>query len=120
MKKEITYCDVCKKETQIKTKTLPVIFTTEQTEGRSCKPYLETNRIDICEECGRLIISGNFLYGTGAQGHNQYRFRNISELEQLRHFKDTVIGLWATDRPDLLTDEEKERCHLFQIKRSLK
>lgn len=116
MKKEITYCDVCKKETHIKEKPVPVIFITERTEGRSCKPYIEFNKIDICSECDKRVLEGNFIYGSGAQGHNQYGFRNLPEIEQLRHFKDTVIGLWATDRPDLFTDEEKEKFHLFQLK----
>lgn len=38
------------------------------------------------------------------------------ELAALMHFQAIVKGMWATDRPDLLTDEEKERCHLFEIK----
>ena len=116
MKKEITYCDVCKQEVPIKEKQIPIIFTTDQTEGRSCKPYLELIKIDVCLECEKKVLEGNFVYGTGAQGHNQYGFKNLPEIEQLRHFKATVLGLWATDRPDLFTDKEKERFHLFQLK----
>ena len=35
------------------------------------------------------------------------------EIKELRHFRDTVIGLWATDRPDLVDDPQKI---MFQIK----
>jgi hypothetical protein len=116
MKKEITYCDVCEKEAKITTKLVSVIFTTDQTEGRSCQPYLVTDRIDICKDCDKKILDGNFLYAHGAQGHNTYYFKELTEINKLRAFKDTVTGLWATDRPDLLTEEEKEKCHLFQLK----
>lgn len=47
-----------------------------------------------------------------------FKLKNLIEekLKKLQHFKDTTIELWATDRPDLLTKEEKQKCHLFQIK----
>lgn len=35
------------------------------------------------------------------------------EIKKLIHHKDTTIGLWATDRPDLLVDNKKV---LFEIK----
>lgn len=38
------------------------------------------------------------------------------QLKELLHHRDTTIGLWATDRPDLLTDEEKKKCYLFEIR----
>jgi hypothetical protein len=34
---------------------------------------------------------------------------------ELQHHFDTTVGLWATDNPDALTDEEKKRCSLFKI-----
>jgi len=27
--------------------------------------------------------------------------------KDLQHHKDTTVGLWATDRPDLIIDEKK-------------
>ena len=33
--------------------------------------------------------------------------------KQLQYFKDTSVGLWATDRPDLIKDEKKI---LFELK----
>ncbi|NJO49795.1 MAG: hypothetical protein HC840_10490 [Leptolyngbyaceae cyanobacterium RM2_2_4] len=70
------YCDVCKKEAKVENKSLPVIFTTEQTEGRSTKPYLSDAKLDICEDCKNHITTGNFLWAHGAMGYNTYYFKN--------------------------------------------
>jgi len=37
------------------------------------------------------------------------------EHKDLQHHKDTTLGLWATDRPDLIPKELKEKI-FFQIK----
>lgn len=37
------------------------------------------------------------------------------QILELQHFKTTAVGLWATDIPDALTEEEQERCSLFKI-----
>jgi hypothetical protein len=42
---------------------------------------------------------------------NKYK-KYKKQIKELQHFKDTVIGLWATDRPDLIDDPEKI---MFQI-----
>ena len=34
-------------------------------------------------------------------------------VKELQHHKDTTIGLWATDRPDLVEDPKKI---MFQLK----
>ena len=34
------------------------------------------------------------------------------ELMKLRHFRDATVGLWATDRPDLVSDPDNV---LFRI-----
>jgi len=34
-------------------------------------------------------------------------------IKELQHYKDTTVGLWATDRPDLIQDTKKI---LFQLK----
>ena len=52
---------------------LPIIFNTEQTEGRPVDPYLSYQNIDMCSECHESMIkSGKYLKGSGAQGHNKY------------------------------------------------
>lgn len=47
-----------------------------------------------------------------------FDFRGLSLLlgeygRELQHYKDTTVGLYATDRPDLLTDKQEI---LFQLK----
>lgn len=70
---EICSCDVCKKETGKLTEVkYPVMFHTEQTEGKSCSPYISYNKIDMCDSCADLILR---LDGWGAQGYNDYKIR---------------------------------------------
>jgi hypothetical protein len=35
------------------------------------------------------------------------------KIDELQYFKDSTIGLWATDRPDLIKDPKKV---MFEIK----
>lgn len=54
-------------------KEMDVIFTTEQTEGRSREPYLSRVDIDICGSCLDTILSGGiYIKAAGAMGHNKY------------------------------------------------
>lgn len=75
MKKLIQYCDVCGRENATE-KKIEVVFTTEQTEGRSVEPYLEIVKIDICSVCVSKKTMGEVLFAYGAQGHNHYQFTN--------------------------------------------
>jgi hypothetical protein len=81
MKKTITqtYCDICKKETPITTITYPVFFTTDQTEGRPCKPYISNENIDMCEECKRAAL---MIEAIGAQGVNEYSILRKKENDE--------------------------------------
>ena len=75
MKKYI--CDICKaKDASEKGVSLQVIFDTEQTEGRGCPPYLSMVDVDICKDCYQKILGGNAVFASGAQGYNDYYFRN--------------------------------------------
>ena len=66
-------CDICKKEVErITTVNYPVIFHTEQTEGRSCSPYISKEKLDLCDECAERVL---MLDGWGAQGVNSYDIR---------------------------------------------
>lgn len=57
---------------------IQVIFTTEQTEGRSvARPYLTMETLDLCDECMRNLMMGHYLFGEGAQGHNRYHFKGF-------------------------------------------
>lgn len=74
MKKEIYTCDIknCENEPKHKGFKIQVIFTTEQTEGRSIHPYLSMQTIDICEECLEIVLKGNYIFADGAMGYNKY------------------------------------------------
>lgn len=72
MKKTIEkfYCDVCGAECKdIKQINYPVVFYTDQTEGRSCNPYISNEKIDVCDNCCKQILK---VSGRGAQGVNEY------------------------------------------------
>ena len=72
-------CDVCKKEVErITTVNYPVIFHTEQTDGRSCNPYISKEKLDLCNECTKRIL---MLDGWGAQGVNSYTIRKPQKGE---------------------------------------
>jgi len=41
---------------------------------------------------------------------------NKNLLKTLQHHQDTTIGLWATDQPERLSDEEKTKYNMFEIR----
>ena len=74
MRKTTIHCDVCKGDEALE-KRIQIIFETEQTEGRNCSPYLCIQDIDICRKCMALVLEGNYIFASGAQGNNDYYFR---------------------------------------------
>jgi hypothetical protein len=74
MRIEEYICDIknCQNKAEHKQKPIQVIFTTEQTEGRSIEPHLSYEKIDICDKCLHTILKGNYIYASGAMGHNDY------------------------------------------------
>ena len=80
MKRTQVLCDVCDThgtETPASHVDTPmqVIFTTEQTEGRSSPPYLDNVKIDLCDSCMKIVLEGKYIFAEGAQGSNTYSFR---------------------------------------------
>ena len=77
---EYSVCDIDKCQNKVsedyQKRLVPIIFTTEQTEGRTVTPYLAINKLDICKEHYDHISKGNFIYAHGAQGYNTYYFKN--------------------------------------------
>ena len=70
---ETYVCDICKKEElEMQSINYPILFTTEQTEGRSVEPYINQKQIDACKECLAKIIR---LQGQGAMGYNTYKIK---------------------------------------------
>jgi len=61
--------------------------------------------------------AGSFIHQfvRGQYKYVKIKDSDISEqLKHLRHHKDTTVGLWATDRPDLIPEELKYL--FFEIK----
>lgn len=80
MKKTIEkfYCDICGAECEnVKQITYPVVFLTDQTEGRSSKPYIDYSKLDVCENCCEKILK---VSAVGAMGYNKYSLANF-EIE---------------------------------------
>lgn len=68
---EQTFCDICGAEEPVKTVNVPAWFMTEQTEGRSCEPYIVNAKLDFCATClDKAIV----MQGYGAQGNNTFHF----------------------------------------------
>ena len=74
MKKTIEqyFCDVCNSQEDIVNVEYPVIFHTDQTEGRIREPYISYVKIDLCKECRNKLLR---LDAWGAMGHNSYKIR---------------------------------------------
>lgn len=69
-------CDICGAEFDEKRRVnVPVLWLTEQNEGRPVKPYFATEELDLCETCADKV---HVVEATGACGVNDYRFRDRS------------------------------------------
>lgn len=63
-------CDLCLKETEKYTEVnYPVLFFTEQNEGRTTAPYISQQKMDLCPSC---LDKAVIIHGRGAQGWNKY------------------------------------------------
>lgn len=78
MKIEFHTCDVCKEKLlttpDYKPTKMQVIFTTEQDEGRSSKPYFSFGEMDLCKNCLAEALTGKYIHAKGAMGFNEYYF----------------------------------------------
>lgn len=74
------YCDICNQKTNNEEQKTPVIFLTEQNEGRSCYPYLVQDNIVLCDKCmDKMLNQGIFIFAEGAMGSNKYFFKERSD-----------------------------------------
>lgn len=68
-------CDIkgCENEATVINKTFQVVFFTDQTEGRSIKPYLSEEKLDLCNKCiEKIIKERKAICGSGCMGFNDY------------------------------------------------
>lgn len=92
---ETFYCDICHIEMEKEFKiNYPVVFLTEQTEGRTVNPYVQNNTLDVCKSCAETILR---VKGIGAQGYNEYSY--IDDVQEVKHGKwiSTGHGGWHGD-----------------------
>lgn len=76
-----TYCDICEKETSNGLNiSYPIIWLTDETEGRSTIPYISNKKIDVCRECASKILK---VSGSGAMGFNKYELYNNQEFDTI-------------------------------------
>lgn len=76
------FCDICGAECKdVKRINYPVVFHTDQTEGRSCEPYISNQNMDVCNDCCLKILK---VSGMGAQGCNTYSISNITKVNERR------------------------------------
>ena len=68
--KDILKCDLCRHEVlELETVNYPVMFTTEQTEGRGVPLHVSQEKLELCKLClNRACV----IFGAGAQGCNEY------------------------------------------------
>ena len=87
MTKTFIICDICGNEIsaykncvtpQDHKVTVPVIFHTNQEDGRPVEPYISFESIDICNECLMKLTN---LHADGCQGYNKY-FWNTKNKEK--------------------------------------
>lgn len=75
MKKEIITCDIEDRNhsPNIKTYEMDVVFTTEQNEGRTTSPYIDREKIELCDTCRNIILMDRkMVEAQGAMGYNKY------------------------------------------------
>jgi hypothetical protein len=80
MKRTLIICDICHTDSMevLHHNTLvSVIWTVEDNEGHSTKPYLQNNTLDICGNCMAHILDGNFVY---CESRDVYSFRTPNPL----------------------------------------
>ena len=64
-------CDVCDKEVEHAAHvTVPVLWKTEQIEGRPCEPYVACERLDLCGECLHGVLT---IEAIGCMGDNEFK-----------------------------------------------
>jgi hypothetical protein len=72
-------CDIdeCGEYCDDKIHKLIVVFTTEQTEGRSTNPYLYPVELNLCKKhLDEIIVNGKMIFANGAMGCNNYHFKS--------------------------------------------
>ena len=84
---------------------ISTIFHTEQTEGRSVKPYNYEEKLDLCEYCFDKHSLGQRVHGWGAQGHNTFEFRECDESVYILDIRRILANEINSDKDKLKSIE---------------
>ena len=96
----IEKCDLCGKQASTETIKYPVIFISDQTEGRSCKPYIDYQNLDLCAECKAATCA---ITAYGAQGLNTYSLSKTVRPSYILGLKPYIDGnMWCVLHGDNL------------------
>jgi len=71
-------CDICAasgREGMFTEINIPLVFYTEQTEGKGVAPYISNKKMEICQQCEHKLIDTLPIIAYGAQGYNEYKWR---------------------------------------------
>lgn len=67
-------CDICGAGfSERRSVNVPVLWVTEQDDGRGCDPHFGVEALDLCEACADRV---HVVEASGAMGRNAYRFRD--------------------------------------------
>lgn len=81
-------CDLCGKESQekndFKKVRLNVIWTTEQSEGKNCKPYIDDEKLLLCQGCMDRIASSLIVKAYREHGDNQFEFIEPQDYKNIK------------------------------------
>lgn len=73
-------CDICGREVEhAESVTVPVLWKTEQNEGRPCEPYIACERLDLCEECLHSVLA---IEAIGCIGNNTFSLIELSKEKE--------------------------------------
>jgi len=70
-------------------------------------------QIQTCKDLDEDLFKKSWSTQTGILLTANEAQKIVDELKHLQHYKDSTIGLWATDRPDKVNDPDGV---LFRLK----
>ena len=85
-------CDICQKlptnlDQHHYYNDVPIIFTSEQTGGSQCTPYISYKNLILCNTCAELLeqqrktindlTHQEFITANGAMGHNSHKTKKL-------------------------------------------
>lgn len=116
-------CDVCFSRNSAKLySNVPMIFTTEQTGGACCKPYISYSTMGVCPECRKTLEAQynqlksiqdlRYIVASGAMGSNSIHMSKI--FHSFRIDPKTEIFTEASSSPERWHPTESYAQEIWQ------